>query len=505
MKQKLYITTVLLVAILLVINLLSNEFHLRFDLTDEKEFTLSPATLDILKSLEEPVTVKAYFSQNLPSHIVKTRQDFQELLIEYANRAHGLVQYEFINPSEEESTQQEAVRNGIQPVLINVREKDEVKQQKAFLGATISLGEKKEVIPFVQPGSAMEYALSTAIKKIVVTSKPTIGFLTGHGEPSVSELSQLQEQLGILYQVDEIRLTDTTLIPVTVKTLVIVRPMDSIPAGQFIKLDAFLARGGALAIAINRVNGDLQSSQGYSVNTGLESWLQQKGIQVEDDFVIDAKCASVTVQQQQGLFTFQSQVSFPFLPVITNFADHPISKGLENVMLQFASPIKYTGDSTKRFIPLAFTSAQSNVLKAPQYFDINKQWTESDFPLNRQVIAAAVVGKITNGVNSKLVIIGDGDFAINGPPQQPRKLQPDNINLLANSIDWLSDETGLISLRTKGVTSRPIDTLEDSTKTILKYVNFLLPLLLVVIYGLVRMQQNRMRRFKRMSENYEEG
>ena len=71
MKQKLFITTGLLVAILLVINLLSNEFHLRFDLTDEKQYTLSPATLDILKGLEEPVTVKAYFSR--PETALKPR------------------------------------------------------------------------------------------------------------------------------------------------------------------------------------------------------------------------------------------------------------------------------------------------------------------------------------------------------------------------------------------------------------------------------------------------
>jgi ABC-type uncharacterized transport system involved in gliding motility auxiliary subunit len=103
-----------------------------------------------------------------------------------------------------------------------------------------------------------------------------------------------------------------------------------------------------------------------------------------------------------------------------------------------------------------------------------------------------------------MVIITDGDFVVNGAGQQPRRVQPDNVNLLSNSIDWLSDDTGLISLRTKGVTSRPLDQLEDSTKTILKYTNFLLPILLVVGYGLVRMQQNRMTRFRRMSENYEE-
>ncbi|MFN7601954.1 MAG: Gldg family protein, partial [Bacteroidota bacterium] len=161
MKQKVFITTGLIIAILLVVNLLSNEFHLRFDLTQEQQYTLSDATLNILKNLEEPVTVKAYFSKNLPPQIAKTRQDFQEMLVEYSNRADGNIQYEFIDPNKNEALENEAGQNGIQPVMINVREKDQVKQQKAFLGAVISLGDKRDVIPVVQPGTAMEYTLST--------------------------------------------------------------------------------------------------------------------------------------------------------------------------------------------------------------------------------------------------------------------------------------------------------------------------------------------------------
>jgi ABC-type uncharacterized transport system involved in gliding motility auxiliary subunit len=248
----------------------------------------------------------------------------------------------------------------------------------------------------------------------------------------------------------------------------------------------------------------LQYANGVAVTTGLESWLQRKGILVDDNFVVDAKCGSVNVVQQQGTFSIQTQISFPYLPVAQKFAEHPISKGLESVLFQFASSISYVGDTTKRFIPLAFTSEKSNALKAPQYFDIQKQWTEADFPLHNLVLAAAVEGKISGQAESKVVVIGDGDFAVTGPPQQSQKRPDDNINLLTNSVDWLSDDTGLITLRTKGVTSRPIDQLQDSTKAILKYTNFLLPIVLVMGYGLVRMQQNRMKRLKRMSENYEE-
>ena len=91
---------------------------------------------------------------------------------------------------------------------------------------------------------------------------------------------------------------------------------------------------------------------------------------------------------------------------------------------------------------------------------------------------------------------------MNGEGQQAQQLQPDNVNLLVNSIDWLSDATGLINLRTKGVTSRPLDQIEDGTKAMLKWGNFLLPIILVIIYGIIRMQRRKKLRIKRMEENY---
>lgn len=503
MKQKFITTTVLIVAILLVLNLVSNEFHLRFDFTDDQQYTLSKATKNILNNLEEPVTIKAYFSEDLPPSVSKARQDFQEMLVEYASISDGMLLYEFINPSESEENERDATSHGIQPVLINVREKDQVKQQKAFLGATIALNDQSDVIPIIQPGTAMEYALSTAIKKVSVKDKPAIGFLQGQGEPPISELMQLQNQLTILYDVKQVQL-DSAEVADNIKTLVIMRPLDSIPDVVFNRLDNFLARGGRVAISMNRVTGDLQNAFGSPLNTGLENWLQRKGIVVESNFVVDASCGAVTVQQQQGFFTMQSNVPFPYLPRVSNFADHPISKGLENVLFEFVSSIRYTGDSTKRFVPLVMSSDKSNSLAAPQYFDIQKQWTDLDFPLHNLILAAAVEGNLAGVIPSKMVVIADGDFAVSGSAQRPRQLQADNVSLMANAIDWLSDDTGLIALRTKGVTSRPIDELEASTKTILKYANFLLPLLLVIGYGLVRMQRNRMKRLKRMSENYEE-
>ena len=104
---------------------------------------------------------------------------------------------------------------------------------------------------------------------------------------------------------------------------------------------------------------------------------------------------------------------------------------------------------------------------------------------------------------ARMVLVANGNFAINGEGQRPQQLQPDNnISMLVNSIDWLTDETGLIDLRTKEVTSRPLDQLSDSRKSFLRWLNFTLPLVLTVLFGIFWYQRRRILRKKRMEEGY---
>ncbi|TAL62330.1 MAG: hypothetical protein EPN85_02970 [Bacteroidetes bacterium] len=501
-RSQIRIFIVLLVGIALALNILSNRFFLRLDLTADQRYTLSAATKNILSELKDPVTVSAYFSEDLPPDIAKTKHDFKELLIEYEQRSKGNIVYEFINPNEDEEKEKQAIQSGIQPVIVNVREKDQMKQQKAYLGALVKLGEKQEVIPFMQPGAAMEYALSSAIKKLSVQDKQTIGFLQGHGEPALSSLQQANLSLTVLYQTEIFSLNDTTSIPSKYKTIAIIHPVDSFPQKHLKQLDDFLARRGNLFIAYSHVKGDLSKATGELNTTGLENWLSKKGVTIDNNYLVDVNCGSVSVRQQQGTFTFQSNINFPYFPQIHTFGDHPAVKGLENVIFQFASVIRYSGDSSVRFTPIAKSSEKSGTQPCPTYFNIQKQWTQAEFPLFNQTVAAVLSGKLSGGTNSKMILVANGNFAVNGEGQNAVQLPPDHVNLLVNGIDWLSDDTGLIDLRTKGVSSRPLDQVEDSTKAILKYLNFLLPLVLVIIYGVIRMQIKRNQRVRRLEESY---
>lgn len=504
MKSKKTIIYYLLIitGIIVLVNIISNSLFFRLDFTDDSRFTLSSATKDILKNLDQPVTVTAYFSEDLPPDVAKTRTDFKEMLIEYSSLSGGLVQYEFVNPNESDESEQKAMQAGIQPVLINSREKDQAVQKKAYLGANIQLGEENEIIPFLQPGAAMEYTLSSAIKKLSVIEKPVIGLLQGHGEPQLRQLQQVNAALEVLYSVEPVMQNDTANTLLKYSTIAIVAPKDSFPQIHLQQLDEFLANGKNLFIACDKVDGDLSTAYGSSLNTGLESWLAAKGLKIEDNFVIDANCANVSVPQRFGNMTLNTQVGFPYIPIVSNFKDHPVTKGLEAVVFQFVSSITYIGDSSKVYQPLVQSSEKAGTLSCPLYFNVSKRWQETDFPLKNLTLGAILSGKIVGSQDSKIVLFADGNFPVNGEGREMMQLQPDNVSLMVNSIDWLSDDTGLIELRTKGVTSRPIEDLEDGNKLFLKLLNFVLPILLIILYGLVRFMRNKNIRIKRMEEGY---
>ena len=504
--MKRYSNILLILGILILVNLLSYRYFVRWDMTSDKRYTLSNATKSILKNLDDPVTVKAYFSEKLPPDIAKTKDDFKDLLIEYANISGGNVEYSFLDPSEDKEIETEALKAGLKPVLISVRDKDEIKQQKAFMGAVISYEDNTEVIPFLKPGAAMEYELTTAIKKVSLTDKEHVAVLSGNGEPATDQLSQLYHTLSILYNVENVDLKSIDKIDPKYKTAIIIAPKDSFDTAELNKLDSYLTTGGNLILAINRVDGDFKTSSGKIVNTALESWLEKKGIVIEPKFVVDANCGTVNVQQRQGYFTMVTPVKFPYLPVITDFEKHPVTDGIEEVLLTFASPLRFRGDSTVTFTVLARTSKKSGTVPGNTYFDVlNKKWTSSDFNESHIPVAGIFEGKLSGDSNSKIIVYTDGDFPVSGT--RGRGQSKNNISFLANAVDWLADDTGLIELRTKGVSSRPIkqeflDEEAASKRNLIKYLNFGLPILLVILTGIFIHQRRKAIRIKRMQEQY---
>ncbi len=500
-RSDLNITIVLVAGILVLINILSKDYFLRIDLTDDGRYTLSKVSQDILRDLKEPVTVKAYISPNLPPQIDRGARDLQEMLVEYNLISDGKLVYEIMRP-EDEADQRDAVQDGIQPFNIRIRSKNQQKEQIAFLGASIQMGESKEVLPVVQPGDALEYQLTTTIKKLSVIDKPSIGLVQGHGEAKPQQLVQANQALQVLYNLEPFPLTDTTSIPERFNTLAIISPKDTISPRQLQQLDEFLNRGGNLYIAMNRVVGDFRSKNITPLYTGLSLWLETKGVQVNPNILVDAQCGavSVPVPVQGGLFTVVQQVEMPYLPIVQNFPEHPVTEGLEAVIFPFASTMRYVGSDRLSFTPLVLSSDQADTLETPMVIDLSRTKEQFSFPLANQVMGGLLSGKINGQAEAKIVVIANGDFAVNQQPEQ--QLNPDNINLLVNGLDWLTDNSGLVELRTKGVRYRPLDPMEEGSQNLIRYTNFLLPILLVLAYGFMHFRRRASLRKKRQEERY---
>ena len=502
-KGSVFIKILLITAIVVVANLLFSRFSPRLDFTGDKRYTLSPATLDVLKELDQTVSVTGHFTEDVPAQFKTIKEDFENLLIEYSNRSGGNVVYNFVNPNESEETEVKTQQEGIRPIPLNVRERDKNTQQRVYLGAKLEYGENaSETIPLVDPNGSMEYELTSRIKKMASKNKPKVGIITNGGASGLAAMPQAKEQLDILYEVKDASLTDSLQ---QYEVLMLLAPKDSFTNADLAALDNYLAQGKGLVLALNRVNINQQTGQGEGINTGLEIWLEQKGIQIKEEFAIDVKCGAISVPRQQGPFTFNTQVNFPYFVLASNFKGHPVTNGVEQVTFPFVSSITYTGKNNDViYTPLVLTSAQSGAEAVPVTFDINKPLQGYNYYTSGITLASALEGKLSNGngLPTKMVVFGDGDFAVNGQGEQAQRLSPDNINLLCNAVDWMADDSGLKDLRTKIVTARPLDAKTDAERRNIKAFNFVLPIGLILLYGIIRSQMRKSRKRRWQNERY---
>lgn len=508
-RREAILQVLLIAGTLIALTYSANQFVWRADLTENNRYTLAQASEQVAEGLDDPVTVTAYFSSDLPGQFQRTREEFRALLQEFRAAAEGNVEFNFVNPNESDESEEDAQQAGIQPVTIDVRERDQVSQQRAYLGAVFQYGDQREAIPFIEPGSALEYTIASTIQKLTRDHSAVLGLLQGHGEPSFQEMIQLQDALDGRYETQTVSGVDTAGVPPNIDVLLIARPEEALSTEEALAIDQYVMRGGRVVFALNRAQANMRFGQAQPKQTGLEPLLETYGLPIRADLIRDQNASTVQVQEQRGGFSVVNQIRYPYIPQIVSFASHPISEGLDAAVFQFVSSLDTASvDTTAALTVLASSSDRSGRASLPASIQPSQEWNVADFPDGSLPIAGLLEGSFSSafaetdtlsveraeGAETKLLVIGDGDFIVNGEGQQQQRLPDGNINLMANGIDYLADDTGLLSLRTQRVTSRPLQQLEPGTKTLLKYLNVLLPILLVLGYGLLRYRRNRTRR-----------
>ena len=175
-RKTLAVSVALAVAIVGVLNFVSRDLFFRLDLTDNHMYSLSESSKRVVAKLEDRLTMKVYFSDNLPGEYGNNRRYLQDLLEEYEAYSRGRIQFEFYRPESDAKLQEEARKYGIQPVQLQVIENDKLEVKRVYMGMAFLYGDEREALPVIRTTTGLEYDITIQIKKLVDREKRSIAF-----------------------------------------------------------------------------------------------------------------------------------------------------------------------------------------------------------------------------------------------------------------------------------------------------------------------------------------
>ncbi|MFH0955741.1 MAG: GldG family protein [Candidatus Falkowbacteria bacterium] len=496
-KANLSLTIIIVIGILIVLNFFSYNIFYRFDLTQNKDYSLSGASKQVAADLKDIVSVKVYFSADLPSRFLNLRQEVGDILDEYVSYSGGKIKVEFIDPKNDQATQQELYMAGIPQLQFNALEKDKYQVINGYLGMLIKYGEKSQAIPVIQDTKDLEYQITSTIKKLTSVDIPSIGFWQGNGAADTAqEVGAAYEKLSEIYNVSIINYATDKKITDGLDILIIIGPKEKFNDDELKAIDAFLTGGGSLIILADGVTVE----QGLSANkndTGLNKILEPYGVKLNENLVLDVNNGMASFSQ--GFVTFST--NYPYWPKIIKSGfdqNNPAVSRLESLVLPWASTIDILADKTKDTAVsyLAITSDQA--MAVADNFKLQPQTEISGGVKGKFNLAVSLTGKFVSPFNNAssgaghLILVGDSDFIRDNFLQN----YPDNLLFFQNIIDGLSLGSDLISIRSKGVTERPVKEISDTAKAAIRYGNIFAVTVIVLLFGMARYHLRRRTRFE---------
>lgn len=510
-KQK--ASSVALVLVFLVaLNFLVSQNAIYFDLTQDKIYTISDASKNILKNLEKEVRINFYISKDLPVNMQALKTQLTDSMNQYRDIAGSKLKVSYVEPENNPEKVQELAAKGIPQLQFNVVEKDKYEIKQGFFGVEILSGEsgseRKEVIPMVQSVDNWEYDFISAVYSVSREKKETVAFLSGHEEKEI-DLSELKKSYDAVHVKiepagenkgfyvekqttaknekgeDE---TVTEKIPIEPITLAITSPASRLTEEETAVLDEFVKNGGNVIVMNGAVDVDL--SQGISADlipdNGLNGFIKKYGIEVNADMVYDV--SNTNISYQRGFFSMSTPYPFFVKAVKENFQDHPSLSGIQSVIFPWTSSLM-TSDSNDYLAYPAISSTERASLISGS-FDIMPDRQFAFNNASKKTIMAVAKPKDLNSKSGEIIVIGDPYFILLNFSKQVS----DNQTFFLNLIDSVSNTANLSSIRAKNIADRPVKELDESEKGYWKFVSILGGALILDAYGIYRI----IRRKKRM-------
>ena len=526
--------------LLLILNVWASDNFFRLDLTEDKRYSITPATKNLLRELEDVVYVDVYLEGDVPAGFKRLQRSVRETLDEFQTYAGGNVQFNFIDPATavSQSARNEFYNNlaskGIQPTNIFDTQGGKRTEKLVFPGAVVSFGGQERGVMLLRGNIAatpeerlnqsvegVEYQLASAIRELTQQGKPKVGWLVGQGEADSIQVRSIRQSLQELYNVQKMR--PEALLEEQPEALIIANPSRAYTEQQLFMLDQYVIRGGNLLLFNDVVRVNMDSlGQGGTVAVakplGLDELLFRWGLRLNHNLVQDLSSGAYPVVV--GNMGDQPQVRmmrWPFYPVLNNYVSHPIVRNLDATYARFVSSLDTVKAEGVRKTPLIFTSPYSRLFNAPVQVsieDLRREIRPESYNAGPQAIAYLLEGRFTSmyknrflpeGVDGrgfvadsrggKVVVVADGDFPLNEVNRRTREALPlgaapftqqifANAEFIENAMAYLTNEEGLILARNKEVLIRPLDPVRlQAEKTWWQTLNLLVPVLLVVALG----------------------
>lgn len=547
---------ILAIVILLLVNFLGSYVFHRFDLTSEKRYTLSDATKNLLGQINDVVYVKVYLEGEFPAGFKRLRNETREMLDEFRIYANDNIEYEFINPNansdkkQREEIYRQLFKKGLQPTNLEVKEESGVSQQIIFPGAIIS--HKGREIPWqllktnmgqspeVQLNSsvqALEYEFASCIRNLTTVIKPQIGIIEGHGELDTLALKDIREALSEFYIVKQVSINEQLKALNGLKAIIIAKPDTIFSEKDKFIIDQYVIKGGKVLWAVDPLFTPLDSLRRSSRTMAvpndihLDDMFFKYGVRINPTMILDLQSSAIPVNKslvgQQPRFELMPWV---FSPLLLPKSEHPIVKNLDVIKADFVASIDTIDVKGVKKTILLETSKYSKVLNAPVRVDLRmvnmtpdeRQFTdayrsvalllEGEFQSvfkNRippQITADSAIDYKDQGVSTKMIVISDGDIIRNEVQYSTGKYFPlgydiytkqtyANKDFILNCVNYLCDDSGLISVRARDLTLRLLDKKKLKNERFKwQIVNTAMPLLVVLLFGVVY-AYNRKRKY----------
>ena len=347
-KSSSIISIIFIIGILTMINAITVRNFLRLDLTSSKMYSLSQTSKDIVSNIEDKVIVKAYFSPDLPSPYNNTAGYLRDMLDDYRAYSKGHLEYEFIDPGSEEALQKEAQSFQIPPRQFQKVANDKFEALIGYMGVVFIYGDKKETIPILGDIVNLEYEITSIINRLTSSALPKLGIASTGTEEQKVTMQKFYEALGRNYDVRPVNLDEP--IGEDFNGVFLISPRQPLTEWQLFNLDQYIINGGKLAIFTNHYEVFGDQSYANRMDLNLNDFLNNYGIGVGEDIVIDNMAANANVPFQRGFFIVNVPKKLVFWPSIGNFnRENIITRDLDRLQTFFPSSVDTTIAEQKGF------------------------------------------------------------------------------------------------------------------------------------------------------------